>query len=875
MENTPRKTAALSAALRWIELGFSPVPVPAGKKAPTIRGWQHLRIDAKSAAKYFNGAQQNIGILLGDERNTTDVDCDCEQAISAARTLLPTTKFVFGRNSKPSSHYFFLCDSPVTAKRYKDPVSKSTIVELRGQKTDRTIGLQTIVPPSVHVSGEKIRFEVGCGPDAANVQGSSLGRAVEKVAAAALLAIHWPAQGRHDCESALAGVLARNHWNEQEAVDFVLAAYTLVPDHDKSKLARVEDSVHDTFASIRSNSPATGLPSLAEHLSVPVSNAFCDWLHLDRGARQAGSGEEQACRFFCDERGVWAEEKERKPQFICPPLWIDARTSDFNDEGWGKLVRFQDPRSNEKTCIIPMAQLLGDNQEAIQRLVSSGFQPRSDPKSLRQLKQYISQAQPENFVTCIQRVGWHGEAFVFPEKIIGDTQKRFLFQGESGAHKYRKAGTLDQWKTEIARYCSGNSRLLFVTSCAFAAPIIDLVKTDNAGVHLRGITSTGKTTATRVGGSVVGGDGSARGFMESWRSTANGLEMQALLHNDMLLPLDEIAEIDERMVGEVVYMLGNGSTKGRATRTLSSRPSVQFRTLFTSTGERSLTEMMTAAGKVVKGGQEVRLIDIEADAGRKLGVFEKLHGFDSGQHLADYLTLATTKYYGTAITAFLEHVVAQRPSVIDRIQRGRENFVQACVQKGSASEVSRAASFFGLVALAGEEATACGITGWQRWEAHDSAMRLFREWVQNRGGIGSHDVDAGIRAVVAFLQSNLSRFQNLDRQESFLPKDRAGFSETDEEDGSIVHYIFPHVFEKVICGAYDHRAIARAMVERGYLKRQKASNFAIQKRLEGKPQRVYAVLPDIFDYDREAEQNSPPSLFQPEKVVTVGTGGLN
>jgi hypothetical protein len=67
------------------------------------------------APQYFNGAAQNIGLLLGDKFGSTDVDCDCPEAIMGARKLLPETGLIFGRRSKPFSHYLYRSDPAVYA----------------------------------------------------------------------------------------------------------------------------------------------------------------------------------------------------------------------------------------------------------------------------------------------------------------------------------------------------------------------------------------------------------------------------------------------------------------------------------------------------------------------------------------------------------------------------------------------------------------------------------------------------------------------------------------------------------------------------------------------------------------------------------------
>lgn len=59
-----------------------------------------------------------------------------------------------------------------------------------------------------------------------------------------------------------------------------------------------------------------------------------------------------------------------------------------------------------------------------------------------------------------------------------------------------------------------------------------------------------------------------------------------------------------------------------------SRPSVSI--LFLSTGEISLGDKLAEDGRRVTAGQQVRVIDLQADAGAGLGLFETLHGARDG-----------------------------------------------------------------------------------------------------------------------------------------------------------------------------------------------------------------------------------------------------
>jgi len=144
-----------------------------------------------------------------------------------------------------------------------------------------------------------------------------------------------------------------------------------------------------------------------------------------------------------------------------------------------------------------------------------------------------------------------------------------------------------------------------------------------SGFHLRGNFSIGKSTALLLAGSVWGGWG-ASGYCRNWRATSNGLEGVGRAHCDTLLCLDEMGQVDGREAGEIAYMLANGQGKSRGRKDSSSRTPAQWRLLFLSTGELSLADKMNEIGRKVRVGQEVRLVDVPADAGSNLGLFENL-----------------------------------------------------------------------------------------------------------------------------------------------------------------------------------------------------------------------------------------------------------
>jgi putative DNA primase/helicase len=262
--------------------GWAVIPVPLGRKNPIIPGWQNLRIDENDWPNYF-GSESNVGVLLGEPSGgLIDVDLDCNEALRLASIYLPKTDLVHGRPSKPGSHWYNKVESPLNYKKFTDPDSpdpkQSTIVEIRTGP-----GHQTIVPPSIHPSGEQLYWSRSGEPSL--VDGEELQRAVARLAACALIARHWPEQGtRQDAALALAGFLLRGGMPEDEVATFVESAARAAGDDE---LWKRKSAVNCTAAKIQGDEKVTGGPRLAELLTGDgnkVVAKLSEWLELDSGS---------------------------------------------------------------------------------------------------------------------------------------------------------------------------------------------------------------------------------------------------------------------------------------------------------------------------------------------------------------------------------------------------------------------------------------------------------------------------------------------------------------------------------------------------------------------------------------------------------------
>jgi putative DNA primase/helicase len=365
------------------------------------------------------------------------------------------------------------------------------------------------------------------------------------------------------------------------------------------------------------------------------------------------------------------------------------------------------------------------------------------------------------------------------------------------------------------------------------------IHAEGGGFHLRGYSSTGKTTALAVAASVWGPLERVR----RWRSTGNGLEGTASLHNDALLCLDELAELPAKDAGNVAYMLANGQGKARASRSGELRQPCRWRTLFLSTGEISLADHMSTAGDRARAGQEVRIIDLPADAGAGYGLFDTLHDLPGGEHLSRLLMDKTTHHHGTAARAFIRKQATDLETVTEWADGTRRYFSSTVVPAGADGQVKRVADRFAIVAAAGELATHWGITGWDKWEAANAAKRCFNDWLEQRGGTGSQEDQQALEQVRAFFQIHgSSRFAS---NAGDVIHNRAGFIQT--TNGDRRYLVFPKVFKQEVCRGLDPQRVARLLADAGHLITD-GQHLTKKVRLEdGSRPRLYVISTSITE----------------------------
>jgi putative DNA primase/helicase len=552
--------------------------------------------------------------------------------------------------------------------------------------------------------------------------------------------------------------------------------------------------------------------------------------------------------FSISERGVFHNsmvaikgEETATSEFVCGPLVVMAESNDENGTGHGKILEWTASSGHKHRWAMP-SRLLHEpaNTIAIQ-LEDAGLRVSTDRRGHDFLKRYIADCESSSRLICVTRTGWHhrtsgGYAYVLSEtQSFGPGAKDVILQSDriaSAGTAPETAGTLADWQNKVARYAEGNYRIGLFMAAAFTGPLLEITAEPSGGLHMHGGSQSGKTTAMRAAASIWG-QSTTEGVIKTWRATTNGLEGVAAKATDRCLFLDEISQANADEVGDIIYQIGNQAGKARAGRDGAARPIATWRLTYLSTGEKTVAAKMGEHGNAINAGQDVRLVNIPSDAGKDMGVFQELHGFENAAALATHLTRTTENTaYGTAARAFLDRLAHERATdpdgLVKRIADRRQVFLNKVLPKGADGQVISVARRFSLIAVAGEMAREYGVLPWEENEAFNAAAVGFKAWLKERGGIGAAEDRQAVLTVRRFLEAHEeSRFKLLlsikPSQQSSDEEVRAGREIVNrvgfrrETSDGWEFLILPEAWKHDVCKGLDPARAAAALHAAGFL----------------------------------------------------------
>jgi putative DNA primase/helicase len=288
---------------------------------------------------------------------------------------------------------------------------------------------------------------------------------------------------------------------------------------------------------------------------------------------------------------------------------------------------------------------------------------------------------------------------------------------------------------------------------------------------------------------------------------------------------------------------------------------------------------MAEGQKHARVGQEVRMVDIGADAGAGLGAFENLHTATNGAAFAKHVTAQAQAVYGATGRAWLQWCCDNADTLKASIRTRADALAARLIPPNASGQVERVGARFALVGAAGEMATAAGLTGWPVGESENAAAACFNAWRAARGGDGNGEIFAMLRQVRRFLELHAEgRFAMWHRgSDDHAPKtlQRAGVRRMLNADGepiktnnqfgteygdrmpaalgegvSFEYFILAETFRAEVCQGFDYKAVARVLLDHGCLTPDSGRSFDCRARLPGVGlSYCYRITPAIFDLD--------------------------
>ncbi len=603
--------------------------------------------------------------------------------------------------------------------------------------------------------------------------------------------------------------------------------------------------------------------ALAERLGEALAEAGRGAIRLPYGYRLDAEG-----LFFEERRQDSSHEVRLADGF---EVLGEARNSSGGD--WAVLVRFRDRDGRRKEMVIPRARLAAEAGSVRAELAAEGLFISPSRGKADRFAAFLAEVGHSCRWTLAERTGWvDGQRFALPGDVIaaGDGEPVY-FTGNKDALHYRQRGTFEGWQAGIASRAVGNRLLVFALALSFVGPIMRALGLEGGGFHFRGASSSGKTTLATSAGSTWGGGGPL-GFASSWRATGNALEGVAFGHSETALILDELALVDPAEAGSAAYALATGQGKARAKQDGALRRRAEWRVTVLSTGEIGLADHMRSArlAQRTMAGQELRLIDLTADAGAGMGAFEQLHGAAGPAEFADAIKDAAAKDFGRAGPLFIRRLIAKGAPADERARELLAEFVAEARRAGDSGQIHRAALRFGAVAAAGELATALGVLPWPAGTAKAAARWLFDRWAEGFGRTGLLEERQVLIAVRNAIQQNQARFGSVamrldDEAEAASPSPRAGEARALSTLGyshsinlEAVYLLHAAGWDEVLKG-FDRKFAAKALAEAGFLWTDEGNRHKKKVRLAGgRPQPFYVIRASILEYDEDSTPEAQP-----------------
>jgi hypothetical protein len=316
----------------------------------------------------------------------------------------------------------------------------------------------------------------------------------------------------------------------------------------------------------------------------------------------------------------------------------------------------------------------------------------------------------------------------------------------------------------------------------FAGPIAARVGFDTCGVNFSGISSSGKTLAQKLAASAWGSPKLGTALLQSMRTTENALESLAQASSGTVLALDEVAHVDGRAVGRMIYSIASGIGKARMNAQAELKGRYAWQTFVIFSSECGLEAKVRGDGGQWQAGMAVRLADVDVTGVNRAAAQDTLN------------TIAgIDRHFGHAGPAFVHGLIRDGHHRNSEDLRRQVDRAAALIAQEEVGTRVRAATPFALLLVAGELAKALDVLppsadvrgavlwAWNRFLSSSEALALnpveqaisnLRTWVAERWDVTVKSVDAAWDDASGVRVNNRETLAWYDPDAVYIPRSR-------------------------------------------------------------------------------------------------------
>lgn len=531
--------------------------------------------------------------------------------------------------------------------------------------------------------------------------------------------------------------------------------------------------------------------------------------------------------YDCSADGVFNPDGD---QITEQPIFVKAFSRTADGENWKIHLEWETVDGKIKNRAFPKSVLGGgnDGKDLVRALANSGLDISRGMGS--QFIEYLAAFKTAPYQTSVNQTGWVGDAFVLPNEVINQPQGEQIILDDGVAASMGNVivqrGSLQGWQDGMREV---SPMVRFLVCAALSTPFVEKLKAESGGFHIHKDSSQGKTTGLQASASVfgIGGDPNQTSkptMILTWDSTKNALIIRVSSRNGLAVYFDELGTCDPRVFADAVYMLFTGQSKGRGTVNGTLQEEQNWMITLFSSGEISSADFIRTAGKNVKAGQMVRLLDIDLAADGVGALFPDAAAADAMKELC-------ITHCGHALPALLKAVPDLTVGWID--------IDPVSIGKAPKSIAGRARKKFLVVLHAGYVASDAGIIPWSHMQVLEAVTIAFNAWHEAMPDLS--DGAIGARELQKTLLKHESRFE-ISCASEFKTANRLGWYRDDM-------FHFSSTGFKEACNGSNPRAVRKELKRLGFLFVNSQVGFQATIKVNGHTMKTTAVKKEFLGFE--------------------------